>query len=97
MHGPEAIPQTSCIAHGARRSIPRFIDGVHIADPNVDEVVQSNIIKGHVIGTTIKLVFMESNKAPMVNQVVHQQPLLEDVAKVLLRVLQPKQGRVDDL
>ena len=56
-------------------------------DPNVDEVIQGCIVQGHVVSATIKLVLMESHQAPMINQVVYQQPLLEDVAKVLLQIL----------
>ena len=69
-----------------RRSIPRFIDGVHIADPDIDEVVESGVVQRHVVRTTIQLVLVEGYQASVVNQVVHQQPLLEDVPKVLLGV-----------
>ena len=40
---------------------------------------------------------MERYQAPMINEVVNGQPLLEDVPKVLLWVLRPKQGRIDEL
>ena len=96
-HGPETTPQTSRVAHGTRRSVPRLIHGVHIPDPDIDEMIQSRIVEGHVVGTTIKLVLMESHQATMKNQVVQRQPLLEDVTEVLFRVLRPKQGRIDDL
>ena len=86
-HGPEAVPQTSRVAHGMRRHVPRLINGVHILHPNIDQVVKGCVIKRHVIHLTIQLVLVESNKAPMVHQVVDGQPLLEDIAKVLLRVL----------
>ena len=66
-------------------------------DPDVDEVVKSHIVERHVVGTTIKLVLMERYQAPMVDEVVNQQPLLEDVSKVLLRDLQSIQSRIDDL
>ena len=66
-HGPEAVPQTSGVAHGTRRSIPRLVDGIHIAHPNVDEVVQGRIIQRHVVGTTIQLILVESYQAPMIN------------------------------
>ena len=58
-HGPEAISQTGRVAHRTRRSVPRFIDGVHIADPDVDEVVESGVVQGHVVRPTIKLVLVE--------------------------------------
>ena len=47
-------------------------------------MVERHVIERHVIGTTIKLVLVESYEAPMINQVVHQQPLLEDITEVLL-------------
>ena len=86
-HGPEVIPQTGGIPHGTRGSIPRLVDGVHIAHPDVDEVIQGSIVERHVVGTTIQLVLMESNKASMINQVVHRQPLLQDVSEVFFQVL----------
>ena len=55
--------------------------------PNVNKVVQSDVVERHVVGVTIQLVFVESNEASMIHQVVHRQPLLKDVAKVLLWVL----------
>ena len=66
-------------------------------DPDVDQMIQSRIVKQHIIGTAVKLVLMESHKTPMVNQVVHRQPLLEDVTEVLLGVFRPRQSRIDDL
>ena len=80
-----------------RRSVPGLINGVHITDPDVNEVVQSGVVQGHVVRPTIQLVLVEGYQAPMVDKVVHRQPLLEDVSKVLLRVFQPKKSRVDDL
>ena len=75
----------------------RFINGVHVANPDIDQMIQNRIVKQHIIGTAVKLVLMESHKTPMVNQVIHGQPLLEDVPEVLLRILRPEQGRVDEL
>ena len=86
-HGPEAIPQTGGIPHGMRGSIPRLVNGVHIMHPNVDKMEQSGVVKRHVVGTMIQLVLVESNKAPMINQVVHRQPLLQDISEVFFRVL----------
>ena len=40
-------------------------------DPDVDEMVERGVIQGHIVSPTIQLVLMESNKAPMINQVVH--------------------------
>ena len=57
-----------------------------------DEVVQSRVVKRHVVRMTIQLVLVESNKASVVDQVIHRQPLLEDVPKVLFWVLRPIQG-----
>ena len=54
---------------------------------NVEEMIKSHIIQRHIIRPTIQLVLMESDEAPMVNQVVYGQPLLEDVLEVLLWVL----------
>ena len=76
---------------------PRFIDGVHVANPDIDEVVKGGVVERHVVRTTIQLVLVEGYQAPMVDKVVHRQPLLEDVPKVLLGVFQPEQGRIDDL
>ena len=92
-----AIPQTSRIAHGTRRSVPGFIDGVHIADPDVDKVVQGGVVQGHVVRPTIKLVLVERYQTPVVDEVVNGQPLLEDIPKVLLGILRPKKRGVDDL
>ena len=78
-------------------TVPRLINGVHITDPNIDEMVKHGIVKGHIVGTTIELVLVERHKASMVNQVVHQQPLLKDIAEVLFRILRPVQSRVDNL
>ena len=52
-----------------------------------DEVVQSRVVKRHVVRMTIQLVLVESNKASMIHEVVNRQPLLEDIMEVLLRVL----------
>ena len=60
-------------------------------------MVKCGIVKGHVVGATIELVFVERHEAPMVHQVVQGQPLLQDISEVLLQVLQPIQGRVDNL
>ena len=49
------------------------------------------------VRTTVQLILVEGYQTPVVNQVVHRQPLLEDVAEVLLWVLRPKQGGIDDL
>ena len=92
-----AIPQTGCIPHGMRRSIPRLVNGVHITDPNVDEVVKSGVVQGHVIRPTIQLVLVESHQAPVIDEVVHRQPLFKDVAEVLLRVFRPKESGIDNL
>ena len=70
-HGPEAIPQTGRVTHGMHRSIPWLINGVHIVDPDVDEVIKSGVVQRHVIGTTVQLVFMESHQASVIDQVVH--------------------------
>ena len=40
-------------------------------DPDVDEMIKCGVVEGHVVGATIKLVLVESNKAPMINQVVY--------------------------
>ena len=96
-HGPEAIPQTSGVPHGTRRSVPGFVNGVHITDPDVDQVVQGDVVQRHVIGATIQLVLMEGHQASMVDQVVQQQPLLEDVPEVLFGILRPEQSRIDNL
>ena len=80
-----------------RRSIPRLVDGIHIPDPNVDKMVKGGVIERHVVGAMIKLVLMKSYQAPMVHQVVHGQPFLEDVTEVLLWVLRPTQGRINNL
>ena len=80
-----------------RRSAPRLIDSVHITDTDVDKVVEGGIIERHVIRSTIQLVLVERNQASVVDEVVHRQPFLEDVPKVLLRIFRPKKGRVDDL
>ena len=96
-HSPEAIPQTGRVAHRTRRSVPRLIDGIHITDPDVDKVIEGSVVQGHVVGTTVQLVLMESYQASVIYQVVHRQPLLEDVPEVLLWIFRPKQGGVDDL
>ena len=96
-HSPETIPQTGGVPHGTRRSVPRLVDRIHIADPDVDEVVESGVVEGHVISPTVELVLMERYQTPVIDEVVNGQLLLEDVPKVLLGVFQPEQGRVDDL
>ena len=90
-------PQTSCVAHGTRRSVPRLINGIHVPDPDVDEVVEGGVVQGHVVSPTIELVLVERYQASMVDEVVNGQPLLEDVPEVLLWDFRPKQGRIDDL
>ena len=80
-----------------RRSVPRLVDGIHVPDPDVDKVIEGGIVERHVIRTTIKLVLVERYQAPVVDEVVDGQPLLKDVPKVLLRVLRPEQGRIDEL
>ena len=89
-HGPEAIPQASRVPHRTRQSVPRLINGVHITDPDIDEMIECRIVERHVVSTTIKVVLVERHQASMVYQVVHRQPLLEDVPEVLLRVFRPK-------
>ena len=59
--------------------------------------IKGSVIQRHVVRTTIQLILVEGYQAPMVHEVVHRQPLLEHVVEVLLWVLRPKQGRVDDL
>ena len=86
-HGPEAIPQTGGVPHGTRGGVPRLVDGVHIVHPDVDKVIQGGVIERHIISPTIQLVLMKSNKASMIDQVVHRQPLLQDISEVFLRVL----------
>ena len=72
---------------GACRRIPSLISGVHVAHPDVDEMIQNGVVKRHIVGTTIQLVLMEGNKTSVINQVVHQQPLLQDVLEVFFWVL----------
>ena len=96
-HRPQAIPQTRRVTHGTRRGVPRFIDSVHITDPDIDEMVKRRVVERHVVGATIELVLMEHYQAPVVDEVVNRQPLLKDATEVLFRVLRPKQGQVDDL
>ena len=72
---------------GARRHIPSLISGVHVAHPDVDKMIQNSVVKRHIVGTTIQLVLMEGNKTSVINQVVHQQPLLQDVLEVFFWVL----------
>ena len=52
-HGPEAIPQTGGITHGTCQSVPGLVNGIHIPDPDVDEVIKGCIVERHVVGTTI--------------------------------------------
>ena len=96
-HSPEAVRQTGRVAHRTRGSVPRLVDGVHVVDPDVDEVIKGGVVQGHVVCTTIQLVLVEGYQASVVNKVVYRQPLLEDVPKVLLGILRPIQGRIDDL
>ena len=79
------------------QSVPRLVDGVHIADPDVDEMVKCSIVEGHVVGMTIKLVLVECNETTVIDEVVHRQPLLQDITEVLLQVLQMIQGGIDNL
>ena len=79
------------------RGVPRLIDGIHIPDPDVDEMVESGVVQGHIVRPTIQLVPMEGYQTSMVHEVVHGQPLLEYVTEVLFRVLRPKEGGIDDL
>ena len=60
-------------------------------------MVKGGIVKRHVVGMTIKLVLVEGYQASMVDEVVHRQPLLEDVPEVLFGILRPEQGGIDDL
>ena len=60
-------------------------------------MIESGVVQRHVVRTTIQLVLVESYQAPVVDEVVHRQPLLQDVPEVLLGVFRPKQGRIDDL
>ena len=83
--------------HGTRRGVPRLVNGVHIPDSDVDEVIKGGVVQGHIVCPTIQLVLVERYQASMIDQVVHRQPLLQDVPEVLLRILQPKQGGVDNL
>ena len=57
--------------------------------PDVDEVIQSGVIKRHVVGMTIQLILVERHQASMIHEVVNGQLLLEDVPKVLIRVSEP--------
>ena len=78
-------------------SIPWLINGVHVANPDIDEVVKGGVVQGHVIPPAIQLILVEGYQAPVVDEVVHRQPLLEGVPKILLRIFRPKEGRIDDL
>ena len=60
-------------------------------------MVESGVVQGHIVRPTIQLVLMEGHQAPMIDEVVYRQPLLEDVPEVLLRIFGPKQSGVDDL
>ena len=60
-------------------------------------MVQSRVIQRHVVSVTIKLVLVEGYQASVVDEVVHRQPLLEDIPEVLLGIFGPVQGRIDDL
>ena len=61
------VPQAGRIPHRTRRSVPRLVNGVHITDPDVDEMVKGGVIKRHVVGSPIQLVLVESHQAPMVD------------------------------
>ena len=80
-----------------RRSVPRLVGDVHVASPNVDEMVPGDVVERHILRTTVQLVLMESNKVSVIDKVVHRQPLLQDIPEVLLWVLRPKQGGINDL
>ena len=60
-------------------------------------MIKGGVVKGHVISPTVELVFMERYQAPVIDEVVNRQPLFEDVPEVLLRILRPKEGGIDDL
>ena len=60
-HGPEAIPQTSSILHGAHQSVPRLVRSVHVPSPNINEVIQGHVIQRHIVSSTIQLVLVESH------------------------------------
>ena len=66
-------------------------------DPDVDEMIKGGVVKRHVVSTTIKLVLIEHHQASMIDEVVYRQPFLKDVPEVLLRVLRPIQGQINDL
>ena len=74
-----------------------MVTSIHVADPDVDEVIEGGVVEGHIISPTVELVPMERYQAPVEDEVVNGQLFLEDVPKVLLRVLRPGQSRIDDL
>ena len=77
---------------GTRRSIPQFVTGIHITGPDIDEMVQRGVVKRHVVSPMVQLILVEHHKASMEHEVINGQPLLKDIAEVLLRVLRSKQG-----
>ena len=60
-------------------------------------MVEGGIVQRHVVRSTIQLILVKGYQAPVVDEVVDGQPLLEDIPKVLLRIFRPKQSRVDYL
>ena len=60
-------------------------------------MVERGVVQRHVVRPTIQLVLVERYQTSMVDEVVNGQPFLEDVPKVLLGVLRPKEGGIDDL
>ena len=36
-----------------RHGVPRLVDGIHVSDPDVDEVVKGGVVQGHVISPAI--------------------------------------------
>ena len=86
------MPVRDSVPHGTHRCVPRLVNRVHVTNPDVDHMIQHSVVKRHVVGPTIQLVLIERYQASVINEVVHRQPLLEDVAKVLLGILRPKQG-----
>ena len=57
-HGPEAVPQTGGVPHGTCGGVPRLVNGVHIAHPNVDKVIQGGVIERHIVRATLPLQFL---------------------------------------
>ena len=60
-------------------------------------MIKGGIVERHIIRPAIKLVLVEGNQTPMVDEVVYRQPLLEDVAEVLFGIFRPEKGGIDDL